>query len=55
MGPSAGFHANQFDSHIRREVQQLFARKLLAHHNLTAQVEPNQMKDSLAEINADRM
>jgi hypothetical protein len=29
--------------------------KLLAHHNLAAQVEPNQMKDCLAEINADRV
>jgi hypothetical protein len=36
-------------------VQQLFARKLLAHHNLASQVKPNQMKDYLAEINADRV
>jgi hypothetical protein len=40
---------------IRREVQQLLARKLLAHHNLAAQVKSNQMKDCLAEINADRV
>jgi hypothetical protein len=26
--------APQFDLQVRREVQQLFARKLLAHHNL---------------------
>jgi hypothetical protein len=36
-------------------VQQLFARKLLAHHNLAVLVKPNQMKDCLAEINTDRV
>jgi hypothetical protein len=41
------------DLQIRRKVQQLLARKLLAHHNPALQVEPNQMKDCLAEINAD--
>jgi hypothetical protein len=55
MGSSAGFHANQFDLQVRREVQQLLARKLLAHYNLAAQVEPNQVKDCLAKINADRV
>jgi hypothetical protein len=30
--PSAGFHAYQFDLQVRRELQQLLARKLLAHH-----------------------
>jgi hypothetical protein len=55
MGPSAGVHANQFDLQVRRAVQQLLARKLLAHYNLAAQVEPNQVKDCLAEINADRV
>jgi hypothetical protein len=53
--PSAGFHANQFDLQVRSEEQQLFARKLLAHHHLAARVKPNQMKDCLAEINADRV
>jgi len=37
---------------VRCEMQQLLARKLLAHPNLDAQVEPNQMKHGLAEINA---
>src|SRR6266478_9398434 len=55
MGASAGFHANQFDLQVRREVQQLLARKLLANHNLAAQVEPNQMKDCFTKINADRV
>ena len=53
--PAAGFHANQFDLQVRREVQQLFARKLLAYHNLATLVKANQMKDCLAEINADRV
>jgi hypothetical protein len=35
--------------------QQLFARKLLAHHNLAARVKRYQMKDCLAEINTDRV
>jgi hypothetical protein len=43
------------DVYFRGEAQQLCARVLLAHHNLTAQVKPNQMKDCLAKINADRM
>jgi hypothetical protein len=37
------------------EWQQLLAREFLAHHSLAAQVKPNQMKDCLAEINADRV
>jgi hypothetical protein len=37
----------------RSEEQQLFAPKLLAHNNLAARVKPNQMKHSLAEINAN--
>jgi hypothetical protein len=36
-------------------MQQLLARKLLAHHHLAAQIQPNQVKDCLAEINADRV
>jgi len=32
--------ADQSDSQVRREMQQLFSRKLLAHHNLAAQVNP---------------
>jgi hypothetical protein len=38
---------------FRREVQQLLTRILLAHHHLATQVEPNQMEDRLAKINAD--
>ena len=53
MGSSASFHTDQFDLQVRRKAQQLLARKLLAHHNLAAPVKPNQMKDCLAEINAD--
>jgi hypothetical protein len=55
MWTPAGFHANQFELHVRREVQQLFARQFLAHHNVAAWVKPHQMKDCLAEINADRV
>jgi hypothetical protein len=51
VGPSAGFHTNQLDLQVRSEVQQLLARNFLTHHNLAAQVKPNQMKDCLAEIN----
>src|ERR1039457_6628767 len=36
-------------------VKELFSRQLLAHHNLAALVEPNQVKDCLAEINADHV
>src|SRR5271169_340215 len=55
MGSPASFHTDQFDLQIRRKVQQLLARKLLTHHNLAAPVKPNQMKDCLTEINADRV
>jgi hypothetical protein len=41
MSTSAGFHANQFDLQVCREAQQLLARKLFAHHNLAAQVNPH--------------
>ena len=46
---------NQLDLQVRWEVQQFLAGKLLAYHNLDALVEPNQMKNGLAEINADRV
>src|SRR6266403_5602577 len=52
MRTSAGFHANQLDVYVGSEAQQLCARELLAHHNLAAQVEPDQMKDCLTKINA---
>src|SRR5260370_27959592 len=50
---SAGFHANQPDAYVGSEAQQLCARELLAHHDLTAQVKPDQMKNCLTKINAD--
>src|SRR5260370_21146345 len=53
MRTSADFLANQPDVYIGSEAQQLSARKLLAHHDLTVQVEPDQMKDCLTKINAD--
>jgi hypothetical protein len=37
-----GGGGSQFDLQVRREVQPLLARKLLAHYNFTVQVEPNQ-------------
>jgi hypothetical protein len=40
---------NELHLQVRSEVQQLFARELLAYHNLSALVKPNQMKDCLAE------
>src|SRR5882672_2778718 len=53
MRTSAGFHANQPDVYVGSEAQQLCARELLAHHNLAAQVKPDQMKNCLTKINAD--
>jgi hypothetical protein len=53
MRTSAGFHANQPDVYVGSEAQQLCARELLAHHDLAAQVEPDQVKDCLTKINAD--
>src|SRR5712691_6577385 len=55
MRTSAGFHANQLDVYVRCEAQQLYARELLSHHHLAAQVKPDQMKNCLAKINADRV
>jgi hypothetical protein len=52
LGSSAVFHANQFGLQVRCEMQQLLARKLLAHNTIAAQVSPKQMKDGLAELNA---
>jgi hypothetical protein len=37
---SAGFHADQFHLQVRRKVQRLLARALLAHYKLAAQVRP---------------
>jgi hypothetical protein len=54
-GTSPGFHTNQLDLQVRSEVQRLPARKVIAQHNLAAQVKPNQIKDCLAEINTDRV
>src|SRR5713226_2173631 len=53
MRTSAGFHANQPDVYVDGEAQQLCARELLAHHDLAAQVKPDQMKNCLTKINAD--
>jgi len=52
MRTSAGFHANQPDVYVGSEAQQLCARELLAHHDLAAQVEPDQMKVSIGEPGA---
>src|SRR6266851_5425216 len=53
MRTPASFHANQPDVYVGSEAQQLCARELLAHHDLAAQVQPDQMKDCLTKINAD--
>jgi hypothetical protein len=53
MRTSAGFHANQPDVYVGSEAQQLCARELLTHHDLAAQVKPDQMKNCLTKINAD--
>jgi hypothetical protein len=53
MRTSAGFHANQLDLHVRGKAEQLCPRELLAHHNLAAQVNSDQMKNCLTKINAD--
>ncbi|PYT64232.1 MAG: hypothetical protein DMG35_01145 [Acidobacteria bacterium] len=53
MRTPTSFHANQLDVYVRGETQQLGARELLAHRDLAAQVEPDQMKDCLTKINAD--
>ena len=55
MGSTAGFHANQLDPQICREVQQLLTRKLLAHHNFAALVKAHQMKNRLSQINTNRV
>jgi hypothetical protein len=55
MGSSAGFPANQSNLQVRGEVQQLAARKPLAHYNLSPQVKPNQVKNCLTKINTDRV
>src|SRR5216684_7940814 len=55
MRTPTGFHANQLDVHVRCEAQQLYARELLSYHHLAAQVKPDQMKNCLAKINADRV
>jgi hypothetical protein len=41
--------------YVRGETQQLGARELLAHHDLAAQVKPDQMKNCITKINADRV
>ena len=55
MRAATGFHANQIDVQVRGKLQQLLARKLLAHHGFAAQVHSNQMKDCLAKVDADRV
>ena len=52
----------RFDLQVRRETQQLLARKLLAHHNLAAQVVCNPRKNALLKdgnksdrIDADKL
>jgi len=52
MRASTGLHTNQMNLPIGHEVQQLFARKLLAYHNLSAKAKADQMKNRLAKINA---
>jgi hypothetical protein len=47
MSATAGFHANQTYLQIRRELQQLFARTLLPHHDLSRCVEANNLKNRL--------
>src|SRR5260370_39581145 len=53
MRTSAGFHANQPDVYVGSEAQQLCARELRAHHDLTAQVKPDQVKNGLTKITDD--
>jgi hypothetical protein len=55
MRTPTGFHANHLDVYVRSEAQQLCARELLAHRDFAAQVKPDQMKNCLAKINADRV
>src|ERR1019366_3512593 len=40
---------------VRCKSQQLFTRKLLAHHHFAAQVQSHQMKYRLTQVNADQM
>src|SRR5215813_7207816 len=55
MRASTGLHTHQMNRAIGHEVQQLFAQKLPAYHNLSAKVKSDQMKNRLAKINADRV
>jgi hypothetical protein len=48
-------YANQPDSYVGGEAQQLAARELLAHYYLAVQVKPYQMGNCLTKINADRV
>ena len=52
---ATGLHADQFDLQVCSEVEQLFARKLLPHHDLAMQINPNQMKRCFAKIDTDRV
>jgi hypothetical protein len=53
MGALARFHPDQMHAPVRREPQQLRTRELLAYHHFPACVQTDQMKDRLAEIDAD--
>ena len=51
MRTSAGFHTNQPAVYVAGEAQQWGTRELLAHHDLAAQVESDQMKNCFTKIN----
>jgi hypothetical protein len=55
MSPGTCFHADQIDLNVRGKLQQLSARALPANHSLATQVQANQVKYRLAEINANRV
>src|ERR1019366_1200486 len=52
---ATSLHANAIDLQVRCKSQQLFTRKLLAHHHFAAQVQSHQMKYRLTQVNADQM
>ncbi len=55
MSSGTCLHADQVGLSVRRKLQQLSAGTLPAHNDFAPQVQANQVKDRLAEINADRV
>src|SRR5246127_5530963 len=53
MGPSASFHPNQANLHVRSETKKLRTRKLLPHDHFSELAQTNKMKHCLAKIDTN--